>query len=178
MAKSDKYPEDWESRRVAALHRAGYRCSDCGEEQRRGRLHVDHVTAISDGGGHELDNLRVLCSHCHADRHDTQVCDACHLLGRFVLDEIKKHGTVGLCYFCEEHYSQVAESPYTDDEGRCGICGQEASGRYTIADHGPHHGALGSTTVCQTCRKNIVHKDEIAREELSERFRFGVSDNE
>jgi 5-methylcytosine-specific restriction endonuclease McrA len=55
----------WRTRRQAALARAGWRCEDCGHTE---RLHVHHLTYRR--WGHEADDdLRVLCSPCHARRH-------------------------------------------------------------------------------------------------------------
>jgi len=48
--------------RKAALSRAGNRCETC---QATGRLEVDHVVAIADGGTETIDNARVLCRTCH-----------------------------------------------------------------------------------------------------------------
>ena len=36
-----------------------WRCSECG---RAGRLEVHHVQSMRDGGGHDMNNLRTLCS--------------------------------------------------------------------------------------------------------------------
>ena len=48
--------------RKAALARAGNRCETC---QSTGRLEVDHVVAVADGGAETIDNAQVLCRTCH-----------------------------------------------------------------------------------------------------------------
>ena len=37
-------------------HRDGYRCLCCGEERKR-RLHMDHIVPLDYGGLHEMDNI-------------------------------------------------------------------------------------------------------------------------
>ncbi len=50
--------------RLLAKRRDGFKCVQCGE---RGRLEVDHVKPIRDGGApYDLDNLQSLCPACHA----------------------------------------------------------------------------------------------------------------
>ena len=65
-AKTYRDPE-YVRNRAAVLRRAGGRCEECGRRDRP--LQVDHVVAVSAGGGHDLGNLRALCSgagSCHA----------------------------------------------------------------------------------------------------------------
>ncbi len=53
----------WAIVRRAALHRDAWRCQQCG---RAGRLEVDHVRALEDGGDPWApDNLQALCRRCH-----------------------------------------------------------------------------------------------------------------
>ena len=53
----------WARVRRAALDRDNWRCCHCG---RLGRLEVDHVRRIEDGGElYELRNLQTLCRDCH-----------------------------------------------------------------------------------------------------------------
>jgi len=68
----------WRAVRAQVLARDGFRCRQCG---RRGRLEVDHVVAL-DQGGAELDpeNLQALCRHCHmvktrSERHQGAVIE-------------------------------------------------------------------------------------------------------
>ena len=45
------------------LDRDGWRCRQCG---RAGRLEVDHIVPLEDGGAaYDLDNLQVLDRGCH-----------------------------------------------------------------------------------------------------------------
>lgn len=72
--RDDKYPLDWDQRRKVVYSSAGYECEADGCYNRGGRrgrfeLHADHVVPISEGGTHEYDNLRCLCSKCHDKRH-------------------------------------------------------------------------------------------------------------
>ena len=49
--------------RLVVLERDGWRCQHCG---RAGRLEVDHVTPLDEGGDPwELTNLQALCKPCH-----------------------------------------------------------------------------------------------------------------
>ncbi len=54
----------------AVRARANGRCETpgCG---RGGRLHLHHVTPVSDGGQHDIDTLQLLCTACHAQHHET-----------------------------------------------------------------------------------------------------------
>jgi hypothetical protein len=57
--------------RKAARKRAGGRCEQCGH--RHGRLQCDHGVPVSQGGGHALTNLKMLCAgpgscHCHEQK--------------------------------------------------------------------------------------------------------------
>ena len=70
---SDKYPNDWKTRRKDVYSRDNYTCQSCGATGgRRGNaeLHAHHITSISEGGGHEYSNLTTLCASCHDDKHD------------------------------------------------------------------------------------------------------------
>ena len=53
----------WAEVRLLALDRDGWRCTQCG---RRGRLEVDHIKRMGDGGAaYDLGNLQTLCRPCH-----------------------------------------------------------------------------------------------------------------
>ena len=53
----------WAIVRRRVLDRDGWRCQKCGLP---GRLEVDHLTPLADGGGvYEPDNLQALCRPCH-----------------------------------------------------------------------------------------------------------------
>lgn len=54
---------EWQRVRKQAKDRDGWRCRACG---RAGRLEVDHVVAVIDGGEpYDLENLQTLCRGCH-----------------------------------------------------------------------------------------------------------------
>lgn len=54
----------WKAVRLLAKRRDDFQCVQCGA---RGRLEVDHVKPIRDGGApYDLDNLQSLCPTCHA----------------------------------------------------------------------------------------------------------------
>ena len=69
-----KYPSDWEKRRLTVFKRDQWECRGCGfvAEGRTGEgLHAHHVTPISEGGSHSLDNLMTLCEDCHVEVHSS-----------------------------------------------------------------------------------------------------------
>lgn len=56
----------WGILRLAALTRDGYRCVQCG---RPGRLEVDHIRPIKNGGErYAMANLQTLCRQCHFEK--------------------------------------------------------------------------------------------------------------
>jgi 5-methylcytosine-specific restriction endonuclease McrA len=64
---------EYQRNRRIVLAEAGGRCEQCGTTMRR--LQVDHIVAVTAGGGHDLDNLRALCSgpgSCHAAKTATE----------------------------------------------------------------------------------------------------------
>lgn len=50
-------------------------CVKCGSKR---KLHFHHIEHYAKGGLHEVDNLMILCSKCHADEHEGE--KAYHLL--------------------------------------------------------------------------------------------------
>ena len=67
--------------RLQILERDGYTCQLCGAgpndpdpyyPNRNTRLHVDHITPVSQGGTDDPDNLRTLCSTCNQGRSNIQ----------------------------------------------------------------------------------------------------------
>ena len=63
MAKHSMRGKRWREYRKELLSEAGYRCSKCN---RPGRLEIDHITPISEGGRKwARENLQVLCRDCH-----------------------------------------------------------------------------------------------------------------
>ena len=60
----------WDRVRRRVLDRDGWRCQACG---RAGRLEVDHLTPLADGGGvYALANLQALCRPCHFGKTRTE----------------------------------------------------------------------------------------------------------
>lgn len=70
MASRDITQTEWLQKREQVLERDGRRCQDCGKgEEEAESLHVHHNIPFSEGGGHELENLRTLCKFCHTQFH-------------------------------------------------------------------------------------------------------------
>lgn len=56
----------WQNLARRIRKRDGYRCRKCG---RAGRLEVDHIVRVVDGGAiWDPDNLQTLCRRCHIDK--------------------------------------------------------------------------------------------------------------
>lgn len=53
------------SLRLAVLQRDGHTCQSCGARAPEAKLHVDHKTAIANGGKTVMDNLQTLCEPCN-----------------------------------------------------------------------------------------------------------------
>ena len=51
--------------RHEVFKRDGYMCVECGATKQDGRLHVDHIIPVSQGGSNELSNLQTLCEDCN-----------------------------------------------------------------------------------------------------------------
>ena len=51
--------------RFDIFKRDGFVCQYCGEHPPAVILHVDHITAVADGGGNDLDNLVTSCAPCN-----------------------------------------------------------------------------------------------------------------
>ena len=80
------YPRDWQFRRMAIFKKNRGICQNCGKKVGHlwntwfydlGRFnfnlvhvaHAHHKKRISQGGGHELTNLELLCERCHQSEH-------------------------------------------------------------------------------------------------------------
>lgn len=70
---SNKYPDDWDKIRRQVFMRDNYRCQECGVHGDNAELHAHHQTPISEGGGHDINNLITLCQRCHNKKHDHSV---------------------------------------------------------------------------------------------------------
>lgn len=61
----------WAAVRLLAKRRDDFACVQCGA---RGRIEVDHISALRDGGAaFELDNLQCLCPACHTRKTRIEV---------------------------------------------------------------------------------------------------------
>ena len=70
--------DEYRKARQAAIERTNGRCTDCGKvcaewdgtRWLTARLggEVDHVRALSDGGGNDTGNLQLRCKSCHGKR--------------------------------------------------------------------------------------------------------------
>jgi 5-methylcytosine-specific restriction endonuclease McrA len=60
------YPPDWDERRRLVGERDHYSCAECGVG---GMLHLHHIRPLSQGGTNRLDNIAMLCEHCHKEAH-------------------------------------------------------------------------------------------------------------
>jgi len=68
----DGYPSDWDSRRKEVYSRDNYECQNCGAKggsRGNAELHAHHMVPISNGGVHELSNLKTFCKQCHNAIH-------------------------------------------------------------------------------------------------------------
>lgn len=70
------YPDDWDERRQRVYIRDGYQCRECGKlggVNGGAELHAHHFVSPSQGGTHQLSNLRTLCADCHSSEHGRPV---------------------------------------------------------------------------------------------------------
>lgn len=58
----------WFGVRWEILKRDNFTCQYCGQFAPNVQLHVDHVTAIADGGSNQDDNLITACSACNVGK--------------------------------------------------------------------------------------------------------------
>jgi len=61
----------WQRTRLAVIARDGGICQLCGGLVQGGDrdAHIDHIREKADGGGDELENLRLVHRSCHSRRH-------------------------------------------------------------------------------------------------------------
>lgn len=52
--------------------RAHHTCQNCGNPG----TEVDHITPVSQGGTHDLDNLQLLCRRCHKAKTNRERAEA------------------------------------------------------------------------------------------------------
>lgn len=56
------------SQRIEIAFRQNYACNTCGLFPIPPDFHVDHITALEDGGEDIADNLQALCVSCHSEK--------------------------------------------------------------------------------------------------------------
>lgn len=56
--------------RHEVFKRDNFRCVECGLDNTKTTLHVDHILPLSKGGTDELSNLRTLCDKCNLEKND------------------------------------------------------------------------------------------------------------
>lgn len=65
--------------RFAVLKRDGFKCVYCGRPATQIPLEVDHVLALANGGGNEIENLATACYDCNTGKSAVllvgQICE-------------------------------------------------------------------------------------------------------
>lgn len=51
--------------RFEVFKRDGFVCQYCGAHPPKAILHVDHIVAVANGGGNDMDNFVTSCDHCN-----------------------------------------------------------------------------------------------------------------
>lgn len=70
MTNRDITQTEWLKKRETTLERDDRQCQECGKsESEVESLHVHHNVPFSEGGSHDLGNLRTLCKSCHYEFH-------------------------------------------------------------------------------------------------------------
>lgn len=59
---------EYATNRRHRFERARGRCESCSTPLLPGEWECDHVVALKDGGGNNIENLRVLCKPCHRSK--------------------------------------------------------------------------------------------------------------
>jgi len=130
MAGSN-YPPDWQKRRISIFQRDEWTCQKCDYEHSADsdkQLHAHHVTPISEGGGHSLDNLLTLCGECHMAVHTNGITPPvpdsydCAYCGHPVREDLMYAGS-----YCSEvcwsrHQAEKRLSDLRNDATICSTC--------------------------------------------------------
>jgi hypothetical protein len=61
----------WQKKRLEVLEAAGWKCSECGAEDRQLQIHHKRYIAGAKPWEYESDDLAVLCDRCHEKEHGT-----------------------------------------------------------------------------------------------------------
>ena len=70
--------------------RDGYRCRECGKNNKETSLEIDHIFPLSKGGQTVEDNLQVLCTECNRAKKDDEWKDSEIEITRIDLDNLEK----------------------------------------------------------------------------------------
>lgn len=61
--------------RFEVFKRDGFSCQYCGDHPPKVILHVDHIVAVAEGGGNDMDNLITACQSCNAGKAANPLSD-------------------------------------------------------------------------------------------------------
>lgn len=62
-------------RRFEVFHRDGFTCRYCGRKPPEVVLEVDHIVAVANGGGDEIENLATACFDCNNGKSATPLAE-------------------------------------------------------------------------------------------------------
>lgn len=61
--------------RFNVFKRDGFTCQYCGDHPPQAVLHVDHIVAVANGGGNDMDNLVTACLSCNLGKSASPLTD-------------------------------------------------------------------------------------------------------
>lgn len=73
MRSGYRQPSNWARLKKIARARSGGRCAECECEVTDKTGQVDHKMPVSQGGGHHIDNLQILCAKCHRKKTNDEI---------------------------------------------------------------------------------------------------------
>jgi len=86
-----EYPSNWDEIRKEVLELDQYTCQNCRSKTKR--LHIHHITPLSERGTNDAYNLVTLCEECFKARHPNTI------------PINVKHSSYLYCERCNEKYS-------------------------------------------------------------------------
>ena len=118
--------------------RAGHRCECCG--RKGGRLDIHHRDPVSEGGGHEMKRLELLCRACHTKNHEADFEE--RPLWRAARERASGEGRSAVlrnpsAYRGDPNFGDLAETLLEDSERRVFIVETSRTGRTTPMASGP-----------------------------------------